>query len=213
MQGIGWRAGACAGAMALSFSTSPAWAASTAGMPPVDAATTLGANRFNWRDAGAPAGPVRMVISIPLQRLFVYRGTSLIAVAAVSTGSAGHETPTGEFTVLQKAVTHRSNKYSNAPMPYMQRLTWDGVALHAGHNPGYAASHGCIRMPFAFARKLYAATRLGAHVSVTDETSMPGSPDFTPPAPIDNATPALESTDPETEATRLANQAPPVTTP
>src|SRR3546814_10651322 len=70
----------------------------------------------------------------------------LVGMASVSTGMKGHRTPTGEFPVLQKRQWHRSNLYSNAPMPFMQRLTWDGIALHAGHNPGYPASHGCIRL-------------------------------------------------------------------
>lgn len=212
MWGKSWRAVACAGVVALNLCAGTALA-STSAPAPMQTAGTLGAGQFSWRDADAPAGPVRVLISIPLQRLFVYRGTHLIAVAAVSTGSAGHETPTGEFTVLQKAVKHRSNKYNDAPMPYMQRLTWDGVAIHAGRDPGYAASHGCVRVPLAFARKLYAATSLGAHVSVSDDASMPGLPDLTPPAPVEKAVPAPEPTDPETKATLLANQAPPQSAP
>lgn len=113
-------------------------------------------------------GPVRIVVSRSQQRAYVYRGDELVAVSTVSTGKPGHRTPVGEFTILQKAVHHRSNTYSNAPMPFMQRLTWDGVALHAGSLPGYAASHGCIRLPLAFARKLFAATELGAIVEVID---------------------------------------------
>ena len=83
--------------------------------------------------------PVSIVVSIPDQRAYVYRGGRLVAASTVSTGSDGHETPVGAFTILQKKVFHRSNLYSNAPMPYMQRLTWDGIALHAGHLPGYPA--------------------------------------------------------------------------
>src|SRR3546814_9593425 len=78
----------------------------------------------------------------------VYDGDRLVGMASVSTGMKGHRTPTGEFPVLQKRQWHRSNLYSNAPMPFMQRLTWDGIALHAGHNPGYPARHGCIRLPY-----------------------------------------------------------------
>jgi hypothetical protein len=77
----------------------------------------------------------------------------------VSTGRRGHVTPSGVFPILQKQVWHRSNKYSNAPMPYMQRLTWTGIAMHAGRLPGYAASHGCIRLPYGMARDLYALTK------------------------------------------------------
>ena len=205
MRWMDWRAGACAGAMAIGLLATPAWASSGSEAALAEAASTLGAGQFSWNDADAPAGPVRVVVSIPLQRLFVYRGASLIAVSAVSTGSAGHETPTGEFTVLQKAVTHHSNKYNDASMPYMQRLTWDGVAIHAGRDPGYAASHGCVRVPLAFAKKLYSATSLGAHVLVTDDAGIPGLPDIAPPtpAPIDTAIPD----DPEIAATQAANLA------
>ena len=86
----------------------------------------------------------------------------------MSTGQPGYETPTGSFAILQKNRDHRSNLYNGAPMPFMQRLTWDGVALHAGEIPGRPASHGCIRLPMAFARNLFAVTRLGASVHVTD---------------------------------------------
>ncbi|MDF2385854.1 L,D-transpeptidase family protein [Nostoc ellipsosporum NOK] len=113
--------------------------------------------------------PVSIVVSIPDQRAYVYRGGKLVGASTVSTGSNRHETPAGAFTILQKKVFHRSNLYSNAPMPYMQRLTWDGIALHAGHLPGYPASHGCIRFPAAFARQLYALTEIGGDVMVTDE--------------------------------------------
>lgn len=120
------------------------------------------ASTTNW-------DPVSIVVSIPDQRAYVYRGGTLVGASTVSTGSDGHETPTGAYTILQKKVFHRSNLYSNAPMPYMQRLTWDGIALHAGHLPGYPASHGCIRFPAAFARQLYALTEIGGDVMVTDE--------------------------------------------
>ena len=113
--------------------------------------------------------PVSIVVSIPDQRAYVYRGGKLVGASTVSTGSDRHETPAGAFTILQKKVFHRSNLYSNAPMPYMQRLTWDGIALHAGHLPGYPASHGCIRFPAAFAKQLYALTEIGGDAMVTDE--------------------------------------------
>jgi hypothetical protein len=120
------------------------------------------ASTTNW-------DPVSIVVSIPDQKAYVYRGGRLVGASTVSTGSDGHETPVGAFTILQKKVFHRSNLYSNAPMPYMQRLTWDGIALHAGRLPGYPASHGCIRFPAAFAKQLYALTELGGDVMVTDE--------------------------------------------
>jgi hypothetical protein len=91
----------------------------------------------------------------------------------VSTGRKGHSTPEGVYAILQKQKWHRSNLYSNAPMPFMQRLTWTGIALHAGHNPGHPASHGCIRMPYAFARELYDLTRIGSQVRVTMDDLAP----------------------------------------
>ena len=117
-------------------------------------------------------GPIVIVVSIPQQLAYVYRGDALVAVSTVSTGREGHETPTGDFEILQKQRFHRSNLYSNAPMPFMQRLTWDGIALHSGHLPGYPASHGCIRLPDAFARQLFQLTAVGGRVSVIDEEVM-----------------------------------------
>ena len=92
-------------------------------------------------------------------------------VCTISSGKAGKETPTGTFEILQKKQMHHSNLYNNAPMPFMQRLTWDGIALHAGKLPGYPASHGCIRLPAAFAKLLFAETRKGMLVVVADEAS------------------------------------------
>lgn len=158
----------------LAVLLSAALAATPAGARPADgaatvfsAATALTPGRYVW-EADAAAGPVAILISIPDQRMYVYRGDSLVAASAVSTGRDGNETPVGIFTILQKKEMHRSNLYDDAPMPYMQRLTWDGVAIHAGRNPGFPASHGCIRVPAAFAKKLFAATEMGATVEVTD---------------------------------------------
>lgn len=110
---------------------------------------------------------VKVVISLPQQKAYVFRDGELFATSPVSTGKRGYETPAGTFPILQKKVHHRSNKYSNAPMPYMQRLTWSGVAIHAGSLPGYPASHGCIRLPRSFARKLYGITDFDTQVTVT----------------------------------------------
>ncbi|WP_245844336.1 L,D-transpeptidase family protein [Sphingomonas spermidinifaciens] len=126
-----------------------------------------------WADRGG-AGAVAIVISLADQVAYVYRGGALIGVSTVSTGKPGKSTPVGEFTILQKKVFHRSNLYSNAPMPYMQRLTWTGIALHAGQLPGYPASHGCIRFPAAFAKQLYAITDMGGAVRVVAD--LPGGP-------------------------------------
>lgn len=128
---------------------------------------------YRWLEEGPFAGPLYLVISIERQMVHVYDGDRLVGIASVSTGMKGHSTPTGEFPVLQKREWHRSNIYSNAPMPFMQRLSWDGIALHAGHNPGYPASHGCIRLPYAFARKLFGMTQVGTLVSVTSDRLSP----------------------------------------
>jgi lipoprotein-anchoring transpeptidase ErfK/SrfK len=122
--------------------------------------------------APAPAEPdagLRVVVSLPQQKAYVFRGGELVTTSRVSTGKPGHRTPVGTFSILQKAVHHHSSKYDNAPMPYMQRLTSYGIALHAGHVPGYPASHGCIRLPRSFAKKLYGLTDVGTKVTVTNQ--------------------------------------------
>lgn len=126
----------------------------------------LAPGTWRWLSEGPWTGTPTMVVSLEKQMVHVYMGDTLVGVASVSTGMKGHGTPTGQFTILQKRQWHRSNIYSNAPMPYMQRLTWDGIALHAGHNPGHPASHGCIRLPLAFAKRLFELTQLGTLVSV-----------------------------------------------
>jgi len=128
---------------------------------------------FLWAPHVAPAGPVVIVVSIAQQRAYAYRNGIPIGISTVSTGKKGHETPTGVFTLLQKNVDHRSSLYNDAPMPYMQRLTWDGIAMHAGNLPGYPASHGCVRLPLAFAKLLYGVTRLGLTVIITAGAEVP----------------------------------------
>jgi len=119
------------------------------------------------------SGPVLAIVSLAKQRISVYGPAGLIGQSPVSTGMAGHRTPAGVFSVIQKHKFHRSNIYWNAPMPYMQRITWSGVTLHAGPVPGYAASHGCIRLPHQFAVKLWGLTKIGARVVVApDEASV-----------------------------------------
>jgi peptidoglycan hydrolase-like protein with peptidoglycan-binding domain len=122
---------------------------------------------------GGVEDPLKIVISLKKQRLDVYRGAELISSTRVSTGKPGHRTPAGVFSILQKRKWHRSNIYSNAPRPYMQRLTWSGIALHEGYVPGYPASHGCIRLPGKFARQLFSTTDIGAHVVVTKDETAP----------------------------------------
>ena len=139
----------------------------------IEAVERLRPGEYLWAPDLAPAGPVLLVVSVTTQRAILYRNGLPIAISTVSTGREGYRTPTGVFTVLQKQVEHYSSIYDNAPMPYMQRLTWQGVALHGGDLPGYPASHGCIRLPKAFAQLLYGVTRLGMTVIVTDATALP----------------------------------------
>ena len=125
------------------------------------------AKRPNELKAKAGQGPLLLVISTDQQKLVLYSNGEAIAESKVSTGVETHPTPTGIFSIIQRNRWHRSNIYSNAPMPYMQRITWSGVALHEGIVPGRPASHGCIRLPQAFAQQLWGTTKLGARVIVT----------------------------------------------
>jgi hypothetical protein len=164
--------------------TLPALAAS--GQTPPKHTSTLGTAKsimpgelkpgeYAWHPELSPKGPVVLIVSLPEQLAYVYRNGVIIGASTVSTGKKGHETPTGVFTILQKHEDHYSNLYNNAPMPYMQRLTWSGVALHAGKLPGYPASHGCVRMPYEFAQLLYGETKTGLTVVVSDEKAFPST--------------------------------------
>ena len=128
---------------------------------------------FVWAPELSRDGPILMVVNIATQRAVLFRNGIPIAATTVSTGKPGNETPTGVFTVLEKKKEHYSKTYDNAPMPNMQRLTWKGIALHAGKLPGYPASHGCIRLPPQFSSLLFGATHLGMTVVIT---SVPASP-------------------------------------
>ena len=114
----------------------------------------------------APDGPTLVYVDIGRQRATIYRNGVRIGVSTISSGKEGNSTPTGVFTILQKNKDHRSSTYDNAPMPYMQRLTWKGVALHAGNLPGYPASHGCVRLPLEFAKRLFTVTEMGGTVVI-----------------------------------------------
>lgn len=122
--------------------------------------------KYLWRDVPASAGDERVVISLGEQLAYVYRGNDLVAVASISTGRPGHDTPNGVFQIMRKTEMHHSRKYENAPMPFAQFITDYGVALHAGANPGHPASHGCIRLPSKFAKKLYTVTDVGTPVLI-----------------------------------------------
>jgi hypothetical protein len=133
---------------------------------------------FLWAPEIAPAGPVTVIVSLKTQKAYAYRNGVAIGVSTVSTGTKGFATPTGVFTVLQKDADHVSNLYKDAnnrdaAMPFMQRLTWGGIAMHAGHLPGHPASHGCIRMPPAFAKLLFGITKTGITVVITQNALVP----------------------------------------
>src|ERR1700736_1755905 len=145
----------------------------TKGRPVAPSAATLKAGDYVWHPEVAPAGPVVILVSLPDQLLYVYRNGLRIGRSTVSTGKPGKQTPTGVFTVMQKKVDHESSIYKGAKMPHMQRLTWTGIALHAGHLPGYPASAGCVRLPVDFAAKLYTVTTLGTTVMIADNRSAP----------------------------------------
>jgi lipoprotein-anchoring transpeptidase ErfK/SrfK len=127
------------------------------------------------KESAKPQGPLIIAISIDKQNVKIYDANGFFAEAPVSTGMKGHPTPMGVFSVIQKHKLHHSNIYSGAPMPFMQRITWSGVAMHAGVLPGYPASHGCIRMPMAFAVKMWNWTKMGARVVVTPGEMTPAS--------------------------------------
>src|SRR5277367_7177111 len=150
----------------------PFWGAK-ASVPIDTPINQLKKGEFLWMGEAVTAGPVVMVVSITEQRGYVYRNGVLIGATTVSTGRPGHLTPTGVFTVLQKQKEHRSTIYDGAPMPYMERLTWGGVALHAGGLPGYPESHGCIHLPSEFAKDLYDVSPPGMTVVIADAASEP----------------------------------------
>lgn len=139
----------------------------------VEAVTHLKSGQFVWAPQVAPAGPMLLIVNVTTQRAVLFRNGVPIAATTVSTGRPGHSTPTGVFTILQKQVEHYSSLYDSAPMPFMQRLTWGGVALHAGNLPGYPASHGCVRLPAEFAKLLYGETKLGMTVVITNQQVTP----------------------------------------
>ena len=142
--------------------------AHTKGTPTGRPTGTLKPGEYWWRPEISPSGPVLALVSVPQQTMHVYRNGILIGRTTVSTGTKGHETPSGVFTILEKKVDHYSKKYDNAPMPNMQRLTWSGICMHSGNLPGYPASHGCIRMPYDFSQAFFRTTAKGGTVVIGD---------------------------------------------
>jgi lipoprotein-anchoring transpeptidase ErfK/SrfK len=120
---------------------------------------------FRWVTA-IPEGEAKVVIDLLTQTFYVYRGEQLVGVSTISSGKKGKETPLGFWTIFRKQVKGFSRKYDNAPMPYMQMYDEKGIAFHAGALPGHPASHGCVRLPFKFAQKLYGLTKIGTKVVI-----------------------------------------------
>ena len=140
----------------------------TKGTPTGKPTGPLKPGEYWWKPELSPSGPLVVLVSVPQQTMHVYRNGILIGRSSVSTGSKGHATPGGVFSILEKKQEHYSKKYDNAPMPNMQRLTWTGIAMHSGNLPGYPASHGCIRLPYDFSQLLFSATAKGGTVVVGD---------------------------------------------
>ena len=136
---------------------------------------TLKPGQYVWEPERAPEGPLLIVASVTDQVAYVYRNGICIARSSVSTGRPGHRTPTGVFTILEKEVHHTSSIYKGAEMPYMERVTWGGIALHAGDLPGYPDSHGCVRLPLEFSKLLFGVTMKGATVVIADAQSAPAT--------------------------------------
>jgi len=136
---------------------------------------TLKSGQYVWEPERAPEGPLLIVASITEQVAYVYRNGIRIARSSVSTGRPGHPTPTGVFTILEKEVHHTSSIYKGAEMPYMERVTWGGIALHAGDLPGYPDSHGCVRLPLEFSKLLFGVTMKGATVIIANTHSAPAT--------------------------------------
>ncbi len=150
----------------------------------------LSPGEFIWRPEIEPPGPLSVVISLPTQRASVYRRRVRIGGSTVSTGKKGYATPAGVFTVVQKERMHHSNKYDNAPMPYMQRLTWTGLAMHAGHVRAHPSSHGCVRMPPGFSKALFHEPSMGMRVVITRRHNT----DYVePPPPLPEITPVASA--------------------
>jgi len=140
----------------------------TKGTPTGKPTGPLKPGEYWWHPEISPQGPLMILISIPEQEMHVYHNGIMIGRSSVSTGSKGHDTPGGVFSILEKQQSHRSKTYNDAPMPNMQRLTWTGIAMHSGQLPGYAASHGCVRLPYDFSQLLFSATNRGGTVIIGD---------------------------------------------
>src|SRR5262249_43737448 len=184
-------------------------AALIAAADPAGAASRRGERSVEAIDSRRPGAPLMAIVSLRSQRVTIYDAGGGMLRAPGSSGQRGRETPAGIFSVIQKEAEHYSNLYDDAFMPHMHRITWSGIAMHGGRLPGHPASHGCIRLPYGFAERLFGLTRLGMRVIVAPRDV----------APLEIAHPALLQPNPEaaavaaaraaeaTEATRKAEEA------
>ena len=154
------------------------------GTPQPPETADLKPNQYIWNPDAAPSGPVGIIVDLTNQMIYVYRNGKQIGRSAVSTGIKSHPTAPGSYTILTKNVKYHSEKYHEASMPFMERLTWDGMAIHGGNNPGKPSSHGCVHVPLDFAEKLYGITQKGDTVLISDLKEAPGdtvNPGLVPP--------------------------------
>lgn len=189
-----WRVLACSAAAAFAFGTLT---------PTADAANRRKQAVTPQPQIQTPISPPTVLVSLRKQRLRVFDGTREITSSRISSGKPGFATPTGVFSILEKKVYHESNIYDGAPMPFMQRVTWSGIALHAGVVPGYPASHGCVRLPHAFSKTLFQLTSVGARVIITQDETSPAA--FEHPALFK----PLPENDPPVASTQGSNPAEP----
>ena len=144
------------------------------GKPQPPETADLKPDQYIWNPDASPTGPVGIIVDLTNQMIYVYRSGKQIARSAVSTGIKSHPTSPGSYTILTKNRTFHSEKYHEASMPFMERLTWDGMAIHGGNNPGKPSSHGCVHVPLDFAQKLYGITQKGDTVLISDLKEAPG---------------------------------------
>ena len=201
--------------MAAGLTVGPVVAQGVDPAPPADfvqGADALHPGQFIWTPGVAPTGQMAIYVDLSRQVAAVYRGGARIGVTTISSGREGYETPTGVFRIMSKDANHHSNRYDNAPMPFSERLTDDGVALHAGRVPGYPESHGCVHLPYGFAKALFSETRVGVTVVVMNgdlpdsaQASSQIASDVAAPSPLDAMTHASPEPSSDGALTRISS--------
>jgi hypothetical protein len=196
-------------AAALAMVATAALATVIAAPDPAGAASSHAERAIEAVAPRAVGAPIMAIVSLKSQQVTIYDADGWILRAPVSSGQKGRETPAGVFSVIQKEAEHHSNLYDDASMPHMQRITWSGIALHGGPLPGYPASHGCVRMPYGFAERLFEKTRLGMRVIIAPGDAAPfeiAHPELFSPNPDSSAHAAALAAE-AAEATRKADEA------